>query len=359
MKNTIKLSLFASVLAFSAFSAQAAQIYSKDGTTLGINGYIDTVYWSGHNNLVSDKGDQTIGYRVRFGLDGRTRLTDGIDGFARYQTQYQENGSSTEAVPTQLRDAYVGIDFGKYGTLKAGRYLDNLYKIEGITDIFERLSGFGEQFANRNSGKINYEINFKGFSAALEYQTAVDNYSFIDYKANVDRGYSLVLGYTSPDVLFGPVSIHAAYGYFDFQDTDAANLNNFKYDSKLEKYTQNADDSDNYGVSLTWGNLGSGLYLASWFEESKVSYNSDIDDYKIKSSETAVSYAFSNGITLQAGYDWKRYVDTSTTKRKGVLFLSYNPNASFRVWTDVAFDAGSSDDISDDTLYSVGARFVF
>lgn len=351
MNNAIKLSVIASALTFAVSSASAMQIYSKDDTTLDVTGFVHAVYHSGHMDNVSDPGDSTIKDRVRFGLSGRTKLGGDIYGLGKYEIQNDQTGTSKEEVDTELRDCYAGIDFGKFGVLKVGRYLDNMYKIEETTDVFEDLGAEGQQFTNRNSGKINYEFNYAGFSAAFELQTAVDHFSYIE-DVNVERGYSVVLGYTSPDVLFGPIGIQASYGYLGFQDDD-------------EVY----DDADNFGVALTWGNYGSGLYLATWYEQSKLSYNTPAtDDSKIKSSETAVAYGFDNGIILQAEYTWKDYVGgdaVSKISRKATAFVGYNASENFFVWADVNFDAGSSHgtdiekDGDVDTLYTVGARFVF
>ncbi len=364
MNNAIKLSVIASALTFAISSASAAQVYNKDDTTLDIGGYVDAVYWSGHNDLAGD-GDQSVSDRMRFGLSGRTKLTDGIYGFGVYQVQNEHGDKKTgssETVDTSLRYAYVGVDFGKFGTLEAGRDDNGFYKkIESVTDVFERLGEEGAQFAARNSSKISYEISYAGFSAALEYQAAVDSYSAVDFTGDVNNGYNAALGYTSPDVLFGPIGIQVAYNYLNFQDTKSFDKGDKDEDDKPIYY--NADDSKTFGVALTWGNYGDGLYLASFYEQSKIAYNTvGQDDDKIKSSETAVSYGFANGIVVQAEYTWKDYVgydDVSSISRKSTVFVGYNASENFFVWADCNFDAGSSDDVNDDTKYTVGARFVF
>jgi predicted porin len=367
--SNIKL-IAAAVAAATALDASAAQIYSKDDTTLDVTGYVDAVYFSGHNNKVPGaENDATIGNRTRFGLKGRTKIANGIYGIGRFEHQWQNNGDSTNNNETS-RDQWAGVDFTKFGVLKAGRYLNNEYKIEAVTDVFERLGGYGESYATRNSGKINYEISYAGFSAALEYQTATNNYTFAEGETDVDHGFSAVLGYKSPAVLFGPIGVQLSAGYLKFQDDDVTTTRSVS-DSYIGNVNVGAilaalDHENSFGGSLTWGTYGNGLYLASWYQQIKGEAYDDYryDDLTIKNSESVVAYSFDNGVTLQAAYQWKDLdvrdsEGNNTIVRKVPLMVAWNLNPNFRVWADDVIDAGSSDDVSDDNVFSVGARFVF
>jgi predicted porin len=378
MKNSIKL-IAAAVAAASALDASAAQVYSKDETTLDVIGYVDAVYFSGHNNVVDGaEGDSSIGNRTRFGLEGRTKIANGIYGFGKFEHQWQNNGDSS-GTNESTRDQYVGVDFGQGGILKAGRFLPNEYKIESVTDLFERNGGYGEEYCNRVSGKINYEISYAGFSAALEYQTAVNNASFGDFDIDVDRGYSAVLGYLSPDVLFGPIGVQLAYGYMKFQEDTIADGNSHRgydeYDDSAFSLLETDEDllpyeldhSNYFGASLAWGTYGSGLYLATFYQQSKLEAYSAFtdDDTTVKGSETAVAYTFDNGITLQASYQWKDFSydnddeEVDTIIRKVPLMVAWDFNPNFRIWGTDVIDAGSSDDVNDDNLFEIGTRYTF
>ena len=374
MKNSIKL-IAAAVAAASALDASAAQIYSKNDTTLDVTGYVDAVYFSGHNNKVKNaNGDATIGNRTRFGLQGRTKIAENIYGLGKFEHQWQNNGDSS-GTGESTRDQYAGVDFGQGGTIKAGRFLPNEYKIESVTDLLERLGGYGEEYCNRISGKLNYEISYAGFSAALEYQSAVNNASFADFDADVDHGYSAVLGYASPAVLFGPIGVQLAYGYTKFQDdsiTSAAPARDYDGFQGLAgsapeaRLPLDADHSNYFGASLAWGTYGRGLYLASFYQQSKLEAYSDFrgDDTTIKGSETVVAYSFDNGVSLHLGYQWKdfSYDDedlVDTIYRKVPLMVSWDLNENFRVWGTDIIDAGSSDDVDDNNIFELGARYVF
>ena len=373
MKNSIKL-IAAAVAAASALDASAAQIYSKNDTTLDVTGYVDAVYFSGHNNKVKNaNGDATIGNRTRFGLQGRTKIAENIYGLGKFEHQWQNNGDSAD-YDESTRDQWAGVDFTQGGILKAGRYLNNEYKIEQVTDVLERLGGYGESYATRNSGKINYSISYAGFSGAFEYQTATNNYSFSDGKIDVDHGFSAVLGYKSPAVLFGPIGVQLSAGYLKFQDDSITDVTTHRAiadtssfgDVKVNRIFSELDHENSFGASLTWGTYGSGLYLATWYQQIKGEAYDQYrdDDLTIKNSESLIAYSFVNGITLHAGYQYKNYdvreaQGVDTIRRKVPLMVSWNLNPNFRVWADDVIDAGSSDDLADDNVFSVGARYVF
>ena len=39
--------------------------------------------------------------------------------------------------------------------------------------------------------------------------------------------------------------------------------------------------------------------------------------------------------------------------------VAWNLNPNFRVWADDVIDAGSTDDVDDNNVFSVGARYIF
>ena len=373
MKNSIKL-LAAAVAAATALDASAAQIYSKDDTTLDVTGLVEAVYFDGNNGMVKDAdSDSTIGNRARFGLEGRTKIASGIYGFGKFEHQWQNNGDSSGS-DESARDQYVGVDFGQGGVIKAGRFLPNEYKVESVTDVFERNGAYGEQYGSRCSGLINYEISYAGFSAALEYQSATNNAQFDAGGADidVDHGFSAVLGYTSPAVLFGPIGVQLSAGYEKFQDDAISDATPFRVaENKKKKDYGYLDKASDFGVSLTWGTYGSGLYLASFYEQRKCeaydAYNAleGDNDLTVKSSESLVAYSFANGVTLHASYQWKDYSpdddddSVSSIYRKVPLMVSWDINPNFRVWGTDIIDAGSSDDIDDHNRVEIGARYIF
>lgn len=357
MSKIIKLSAVAVALSVAAASASAATIYDKDGTSLNVNGYIQT--WAG--NQQTSGNDNSVVDRVRFGLNGSTQLTDGITAFGYYQWQVQHAGDSTESQDVYARYAYLGADFGQYGKVLVGRYFNNLYNIEAITDVYQINAGYGEISGQRNSGKLVYAFDYKGFGADLEFQFAEDNFWLDGRKdLNVNHGLSAVLHYDSAPVLFGPIGVKAGYSYLKFQD---------------EGTHTSVTDYDSFKAaagSLTWGTFGKGLYLAAFYEAAKYEvrdgFADEYKDVKKKSSESVISYGFDNGVIIQGGYQWyegqnvidgKVQAKAGEITRKVPLLVQWNINPNFLVWAETTIDAGSSDGVDDHNLYTVGARFAF
>ncbi|MCR5536164.1 MAG: porin, partial [Succinivibrio sp.] len=114
-KSVLALAVAGAMVASSV--ASAAVVYDKDGTSMAIGGRVEAMWHSGHDSAdgtFKSTGDHTIRDRVRLNVSGRTKLADGITGYGFWETQNQHNGDSTQSQNTALRDAYVGVDFGKY-----------------------------------------------------------------------------------------------------------------------------------------------------------------------------------------------------------------------------------------------------
>ena len=385
----MKKSLLAlAVAAFAATSASAAQVYDKDGTTLGIGGEVETMYWSNHASGM-DSNDQTVSDRVRFSLDGRTQLTNNIAGYGFYEWEVEHKGDSSEAQDVNARYAYLGVDFGKFGQVQVGRYEDPFEYAGNVVDNLEEaglLCGLDE----RNSGHLSYMWSGYGFDAGVSYQFAEDNYNADQFDTiDVNGGFSVYAGYTTPTVGFGPISIRAAYLYLDGQhEGNGAKLTDDNDNEIGNVFTKNIKSSD---FGLSWGNMGDGWYVATHYNYAKFAgYGTEEDtDFettaKTKTWESMVSYGFDNGVVLSAAYSQVKFkveanadVDSlgltdgekTLTSKYAQVVASYDVNENFRVWGEAIFDCGSDDGYNIYEFYKgdkeeganaflVGARYTF
>jgi len=413
----MKKSLLALAVIAAAASANAATVYDKDGTTLGINGRIQSVYYSGNYGFAG-QNDSSIQNSSRFGLEGRTQITDWVAGIG--YTQWDMDSNSSNSI--SARDQYVGADFGEYGVLIAGKFRDAAYYAEEITDHFEDAGSIAEgNFGARRNGQIMYTYDNYGFHGQLGVQTAQNNAAIFGDKhgiyqnligvttgrAAVDSGYSAALGYTFDDVLFGPLSLRAGYSYLKGQsgsditsyDTLGNASPNFAYGMIFKNFKQ-----ANAGIS--WGNLDSGLYLAALYDYGKFeglgtrtitldngysTFAGNNNELKIKGYELVAGYAWDNGVSFLTGYESVKYeysvagqlyypseaaaalgkaatLPVSYTVKRIPLFVNYKINSNFNVWGEVGFNAGSdhSNYVNtrvnknvDRTVFSVGARYTF
>ncbi|WP_295362702.1 porin [uncultured Succinivibrio sp.] len=379
----MKKSLLALAVVAVAASANAATVYDKDGTSLVIDGRIQSVFYNG-NHAKAGEHDSSIQNSARFGLGGKTQITDWVAGigYAQWDMDDKGNGNGTKA-----RDQYVGADFGEFGLLKSGRYVDSSYYAEAVTDHYEDAAGTvqGKFNGERRGGQITYIYDNYGFHGELGGQTAQDNAAMVsapnlglDKGADawaIDSGFNGALGYTFDDVVFGPLSLRAGYSYVkgqsdrDVTGTNGDAFNNFKHAA--------------FGVS--WGNLDSGFYTAALYEYAKLSLGEEsvaptYDNAKNKGFELLFGYAFDNGVSARIGYE-ASYVkasklngdETKYQVRRVPVFVNYQINPNFNVWGEVGFNAGSDHKHDfeekgiannyakklDRTVVGIGARYTF
>ena len=416
MKKSV-LAVAIATAAFAASAASAAQVYDKDGTTLAVGGQIEFMAGNAGNDYFGNSGhDATTRDRARLTMAGRTQLTNGIAAYAYNEWQIDHKGTSEENQSVAARQQYLGVDFNKFGKVQVGRYTDPFEYASNLVDVLDEVGIYGG-FDERNSGHISYMWSGYGFDAGISYQMAVDNYRADELggKFNVDSGFSVYAGYTSPAVVFGPISVRAAYLYLNGQD-DRDNQQTIKntYSSTVDddgitesKYFGNQlDNAKSIDVALAWGTNGKGLYVATNYNYSKIQLrdgvlgttysigNTVLDDestsfddaafsYKVKAWESVVTYGFENGIRIGASYHFIKWDNDANSvysnyakkfgfegERKFVqLIADYNVTSNFKVWAEGLIDAGSDDRYSRQTnsidkkeshnSVMFGARYVF
>ena len=340
---------------------------------MAIGGRVEAM-WQSTNEKVNSDRDNTIRDRVRLNLTGRTKLAEGIYGFGFWETQNQHNGNGKEGGAgvdnTNLRQAYVGVDFTKFGKVTVGRTEEPLNWVSAISGGHNEEHGhLGTPLAdNRNSGHINYTWSGYGFTAGVDYQAAVDNWkdNATGETENIESGFTVVAGYTSPVVLFAPISVRAGYRYIDGQH-------------KMTTEDDDFDDMKGFEVAASWGNWGNGFYIGAGYSYQKYSFlahedGDTPDDMKFKAWETVIGYGFGNGVNVRTGYawhQWENYYEDVEGKKydAGVVpvIVSWDINPNFRVWAEANIEAGG-DDIAaykKDTsgkaanCYHIGVRYTF
>ena len=383
MKKTLIALAVASVAAASV--AQAATVYDKDGTSLAVYGRVQSVIYSadtGNTGAQSDYGDNSLDTSARLGLDMRTQLAPWVAGFAKAEWE-AANGDDGEGSDDDFNARYlwVGLDFGQFGSVKFGKFEDAIKYAIAPTDIFEDF-GCVAQLGNddRRAGQVMYEWSGYGVDVKLSGQTANNNqqvdgaYYTENGSENLDinAGGAIALGYTSPDVLFGPISVKAGFSYAQFQQADEYANGGYNYDN----YSQ-------YAASLSWGS-DVGFYTAVMysnrdFELYKTGdfYGTDaidhIDDYAVQGVEFVLRYTFQNGMSVFGGYQWQN-VDMDGTGNPDVdasvvnLEFDYQITPNFKVWTEARWDVDTDEGYDsvtngvtnyEEDVYSIGARYTF
>lgn len=374
----MKKSLLALAVLAVATSATAATVYDKDGTSLKVGGRVQAVAFNG-NFGKAGRDDASLKNSARFNVAGTTKVNDAVSVFAFTEWE-ASNGNNEKGADNDFtaRDQYVGADFGVFGKVQAGKSLNAIYDVQSATDVFEEVGSAqvqGDTNGNRRPGTIRYIYDNNGLYASASLQVAQDNVTVLDQKLDVESGFSLGLGYTFDNVVFGPLSVKAAYDYVRAQDDYTV------YDKNEDVPKYPVLDFKNTAVSVAWGS-DTGLYFAALYNVYKVNYDDftdDGDDYsnardKVKGLELVAGYGFDNGLSLTIGYDVKDckfksagYTSSSSIQRRVPVIANYQVAPTFKVWVEAEFDANSSDDVNygkddhnaKDTLVAAGARYVF
>lgn len=405
-KSLLALAVSALAAASIASTASATTVYDKDGTSMGIYGRVQSVFYS--ENHGTDKTEGSIDTSARMGFDLRTPLTSGIDVFALAEWEAANgNGKNDEADGFDARYLWVGFDFGQFGQVKIGKFEEAIKYAIGPTDHWEDAGCTGlAGNDDRSESVIMYQWSGYGVDAYISYAMARDN-EHLDgayfWNENVNRDWSVsaALGYTSPDVLFGPIGVRVGYlagelnnGDVSFNNTGMVGLSpNVDVDGPYNlsngvtaTYYTELDSYDQWAVSAFWGSLAQGPYVAAAYQCRSFDYNGyDLvggvletytGDYDVRGMEFTVAYTFQNGLRLATGYEMQTIafddedgdVDAATVP---VLALwKINPN--FDVWAEARFDAGTDDDENggknfddvagttySENVFSLGARYNF
>ena len=371
------------VAATATTSVNATVIYDKDGTSIDAYGRVMAVFYSqDYGNGGTAANDGNLNSSSRLGFNFRSEINQYVAAVANVEWEM-----AAEDGTTSNRYTWVGADFGQFGLLKVGKFEDAVKYVIETTDIFED-AGCRGQLGNddRRSGMFGYYWSGWGVDANVTVGTAkddqhVDGAFWTDIEpgddsseeeADIKLSYALSLGYTTPDVLFGPISIKAGFGGANFQDNDAADNFGTDYASnQYDKYTQ-------WAASVTWGG-DEGLYVsfmgqARDFTMTENANNEGYDDYTLTGFEFAVGYNFASGVTLLTGYNYMKIdmdgADNADSKGSVIpVYALYQINPNFRVWAEARFDAGTDEEYAaltngvfphnDENVFALGAKYTF
>ena len=397
MKKSFLALAVAALAATSISTASAATVYDKDGTSLAVYGRVQSVLYSDKAGVSFDNRDgkgvdenATVKTSGRLGVDMRTQVYGDIAAFAKMEWDVADgNVGKGEDDSFGARYLWVGLDFAQAGQVKFGRFEPAIKYAISQTDIFDDwgCNGLAGNDDKRKS-MLQYSWSGNGFDAIVSYGFAnkgehVDGaYGLrntngeITESADLDYSVSLAAGYTSPDVVFGPIAVRAGYEKVEFADSKANKVaTSFATNHYYDSYSH-------YAIGLSWGSLNLGPYVAAVYQ------NRDFDvkggaadvkdsDYTVSGYEFAVGYAFANGISARAGYtsqtievdDLKVDVEAKTVP----VYVNWQLNPQVNVWAEARFDAGTDEDkvkvVNDfanfgggnyaENVFSAGIRYQF
>ena len=156
-----------------AGTAQAAEIYNKDGNKLDLFGKVDGLHY--FSDDAGNDGDKTY---MRIGFKGETQVNDQITGYGQWEYQIQGNQPES-GNDAWSRVAFAGVKFGDAGSFDYGRNYGVIYDVTSWTDVLPEFGGdtYGADnfLQSRANGVATYRNTdffglVEGLNFALQYQ---------------------------------------------------------------------------------------------------------------------------------------------------------------------------------------------
>lgn len=342
----------------------AANIIDTKDFKFDLFGNVEAFY-ANHNSMYQ-YGYKHNGIQAQsnIGIATRGTLTQDLDAIAMYSFDSYKNSDKTL---TQAEYAYVGIDAYNYGQLLIGRGDSAYYTIIGANDIFDFIKSRNQNYYNalgeqRNS-QLMYSLSALNSDLRLSYQFATDNSK--EDLLSVEKSFSIAIYNQITDF------ISFAYG-LEYVEYDYSNVQrnqvNSNFFNKLLKYDygvadKRVGDSLTYGVNLSYGYVGSGLYLSLIYSSTNYEYlKHHLDSYDLVGT-----YYFDNGINIKLGYQTQRY-DNNNLISDIALGLGYKINQNFYIYAEALLDVTDKEQIAydsenkyfyDGSQYVAGAKFIF
>ncbi|MDC9580285.1 porin [Xenorhabdus sp. PR6a] len=158
-----------------AGTANAAEIFNKDGNKLDLYGKVDV------RHQIADKrsGEDGDASYARIGIKGETQISDQLTGFGNWEYNLNANDVEGEQT-TKTRLAFAGLKFANYGSLNYGRNYGVNYDISAWTDVLpifggDSMSKTDNYMTGRATGLLTYRNTdffglVDGLNFALQYQ---------------------------------------------------------------------------------------------------------------------------------------------------------------------------------------------
>ncbi|WP_269750991.1 porin [Pantoea stewartii] len=297
MKRTLVAALMPLLIGLP--TAQAAQIYNKDGNKLDLQGKVNVSHY--FSDDPSNNGDLTS--YARIGFKGETAITDQLTGYGFWQYQFSVKNSEGADANTgnKTRLGYAGLKYGELGSLDYGRNYGLVYDALSYTDMLPVWGGdsaYNDAFLTARSGGVltwrnkDFFSLVKGWNIAAQYEgkndrTSTNNAGLQVSRANGD-GFALS---TSYDFDFG---LSFAGAYSSLQRTQAQNAATFGRGDKGQVWATSVKYDANQ------------IYLAAMYGETlnATPMPSSATGFanKAQNMEFVAQYQFLNGLRPSLSY---------------------------------------------------------
>nr|AAB41114.1 OmpF-like protein precursor [Xenorhabdus nematophila]prf//2204378A OmpF-like porin [Xenorhabdus nematophila] len=155
-----------------AGTANAAEIFNKDGNKLDLYGKVDVRHQFADKRS-SEDGDDSY---ARIGIKGETQISDQLTGFGRWEYNVKAKGTEAAVAESSTRLAFAGLKFANYGSLDYGRNYRVNYDVNAWTDVLPIFGGdpmaqTDNFMTGRSTGLLTYRnTDFFGLVDGLNFR---------------------------------------------------------------------------------------------------------------------------------------------------------------------------------------------
>ncbi|EEU9561230.1 porin [Escherichia coli] len=298
-------------------TANAAEVYNKDGNKLDLYGKVDVRHYFADAKSGEDGDDS----RVVLGFKGDTQITDDLTGFGRFEYEVKTNKPEHDSPKSKAKLAYAGFKFSEFGSIDYGRNYGVVYDTNAWTDVLplwgaDTMAQSDTFMTQRNRNLLTYRNNnafgyVDGLNFALQYQgkngdhnkSSAQDYDYEYAKDNGD-GYGFSAAY---DLGWG-VSLGGGYS----NSSRTPNQQAITKGKRAEAW--------NVGAKFDANNV----YLAAMYGETlnTTHYGTD-EDYgianKTQNVELVAQYLFDFGLKPSIAYNQSKGKDLGFTNNKGKI----------------------------------------
>ncbi|WP_340532304.1 porin OmpC [Escherichia coli] len=295
-----KLSVAISAVAASvllAMSAQASEVYNKDGNKLDLYGKVVGKHYFSSN--ADENGDKSY---ARLGFKGETQINDQLTGFGQWEYEFKANKTEEQgSAGNKTRLAFAGLKFGDYGSIDYGRNYGVAYDIGAWTDVLPEFGGdtwtqTDVFMTHRATGVATYRNNdffglVDGLNFAAQYQGKNDRSNLT--KDNGDGfGFSATYEYEG----FGVGATYAK---------SARTIKQEKAGKSDPNHFASGKNAEVWAAGLKYD--ANNIYLATTYSETQnmtaiEGYNRKLIANKAQNFEAVAQYQFDFGLRPSIAY---------------------------------------------------------
>ncbi|MCL9773834.1 porin [Vibrio methylphosphonaticus] len=338
-------------------SAQAVELYNKDGSTFAVGGHVSVGVMDAESEAA---GVNSVSPRINF--EATQDLGNGFTADAKGEWALNMLNGGDNSFTTRL--GYIGVSHEEMGRVAVGTQWAPYYNAGGVADLpiafandflydnhgalgtgrADAMLAYSNAFDFANAGAFNFGLGWQG---ATDVQNTYNNADTAKY--NFGQRAQVALGY---DVAGFGVN----YAYTGGDITSA---------------TESVDDkATSHLVSAKYGTYGKGIYVAGVYAMNQ--YMNSYEGYQVddtKAYEAILAYGLSNSLNLSINYESVKYdgdqggqgYNGETIYSTTAIQAEYDVTSRMRAYAGYEFDLEGTgkfkEDNTRDNVWMAGVRF--